>query len=203
MNFFIKILLIGLLPALVTYWLLQDAPRIKNDEPRGELIVAFGDSLTAGTGAGAGRDYPAQLARLIGEEIVNAGVPGDTTARALARIDQLIELDPRIVMITLGGNDLKKGVSRELAFDNLAEIVQRLQEEGALVIIGGLDLPFWGRGFGDAYRELARETGAVLVPNVLGDIFGRPNLMSDRIHPNGRGYEVMAGHFHKAIKPYL
>ncbi|MFO7606031.1 MAG: GDSL-type esterase/lipase family protein [Desulfurivibrionaceae bacterium] len=203
MDFFIKILLIGLLPVLVTYWLLQDSYQIKNDEPRGEVIVSFGDSLTAGTGAGAGRDYPAQLARLIGEEIVNAGVPGDTTARALTRVDQIIELDPKIVMITLGGNDLKNGVSRELAFDNLAEIVHRFQEEGALVIIGGLDLPFWGRGFGDAYRELARETGAVLVPNVLGDIFGQPKLMSDRIHPNGRGYEVMARHFHKAIKPYL
>lgn len=203
MNFCIKILLIGLLSALVAYWLMEDVPRIKNEEPRGEVIVSFGDSLTAGTGAGAGRDYPAQLSRLIGEEIVNAGVSGDTTARALARIDQVVELDPRIVMITLGGNDLKNGVSRELAFGNLAEIVHRFQEEGALVIIGGLDLPFWGRGFGAAYRELARETGAVLVPNVLGDIFGRPKLMSDRIHPNGRGYEVMAGHFHKAIKPYL
>jgi lysophospholipase L1-like esterase len=136
-------------------------------------------------------------------EIINAGVPGDTTARALDRLAEILELQPRIVMITLGGNDLKNGVRREVAFENLEEIVRRFQDNGALVVIGGLNLPFWGRGFGDAYEELAEKTGSVLVPNIYQDILGKPGLMSDRIHPNREGYGVMAQHFYKALRPYL
>jgi lysophospholipase L1-like esterase len=203
MNFLVKIFAVGLLLAFGVYWFVPDSYEIKNAEPRGETIVCFGDSLTAGIGAAAGMDYPAQLARLIGREVVNAGVSGETTAGALARVERVIELSPRIVLITLGGNDLKNGVRRERAFANLAVIVRRFQAEGALVVIGGLDVPFWGRGFGDAYKKLARETGAVLVPNVLHEIINSPELMSDRIHPNGRGYGIMAQHFHKAVRPYL
>jgi lysophospholipase L1-like esterase len=72
-----------------------------------------------------------------------------------------------------------------------------------LVIIGGLDVPFWGRGFGDAYEELAEKTGSVLVANILQGIFGKPDLMSDRIHPNSDGYAVMAQYFYEALRPYL
>jgi len=189
--------------ALTVYWLLPESYEIVNAEPRGETIVCFGDSLTAGVGAATEMDYPAQLARLIDERVVNAGVSGDTTAEALARLDRVIALSPRIVLVTLGGNDLKNGMSRDRAFGNLAVIVRRIQEEGALVVIGGLEIPFWGRGFADAYKELARETGSVLIPNVYRGIINSPELMSDRIHPNGKGYAIMAQHFHEAIKPYL
>lgn len=185
------------------YWLLPESHEIVNAEPRGETIVCFGDSLTAGVGAAAEMDYPAQLARLIDERVVNAGVSGDTTAEALARLDRVIALSPRIVLVTLGGNDLKNGMSRDRAFANLAVIVRRIQGEGALVVIGGLEIPFWGRGFGDAYKKLARETGSLLVPDVYRGIINSPELMSDRIHPNGKGYAIMAQHFHEAIKPYL
>ena len=192
-----------LLVAVVVYCLIPSSYEIRNTVPSGKTIVSFGDSLTAGTGAATGMDYPAQLSRLIGVEIINAGVPGDTTARALARLAEVLELQPRIVMITLGGNDLKNGVRREVAFENLAEIVRRFQDSGALVVIGGLNVPFWGRGFGDAYQELAEKTGSILVPNILQGILGKAELMSDRIHPNSEGYAVMAQYFHKALRPYL
>jgi lysophospholipase L1-like esterase len=192
-----------LLIAAVVYWLIPSSYEIRNAVPRGETIVCFGDSLTAGIGGGEGMDYPSRLARLIGTDIINAGVPGDTTARALDRVGAVLELQPRIVMITLGGNDLKNGVGREVAFKNLEEIVRRFQDNGALVIIGGLDVPFWGRGFGDAYEELAEKTGSVLVANILQGIFGKPDLMSDRIHPNSDGYAVMAQYFYEALRPYL
>ena len=199
----LKIVLGCLLVAVVVYWLIPSSYEIRNAVPTGKTIVCFGDSLTAGIGGGKGMDYPAQLSRLIGMEIINAGVPGDTTARALDRVTDVLELQPRIVMITLGGNDLKNGVGREIAFANLAEIVRRFQDNGALVVIGGLDLPFWGRGFGDAYEELAEKTGSVLVANIYQDILGKPNLMSDRIHPNSEGYAVMAQYFYGALRPYL
>ena len=175
----------------------------KQFRPVGETIVCFGDSLTYGTGAARGMDYPAQLSEMIGQPVINAGVPGDTTAGALARIEEVLSKNPRIVLLTLGGNDLKNRISKQTAFQNLKQIVTKIQAKGALVVIGGIDIPFYNRGFDESYRELANETGAVLVPNVFEGIMGHRDLMSDAIHPNGKGYAVMAGHFYDAMKPYL
>lgn len=147
-------------------------------------------------------DYPSQLSNMISKPVLNKGVPGDTTARALARLDQDVTA-PRIVLITLGGNDLKNGVPKDLAFQNLKIIVESIQTQGALVIIGGVDLPFWGRGYGEAYEKLSKETGAVLIPNILDGIMGNRQLMSDSIHPNDAGYTIMAEKFYQALKPYL
>ena len=147
-------------------------------------------------------DYPSQLSNMISRPVLNKGVPGDTTARALARLEQAIS-EPRIVLVTLGGNDLKNGVPKEVAFQNLKIIVESIQAHGALVIIGGIDLPFWGRGYGEAYEQLCKETGAVLIPNILDGIMGNRQLMSDSIHPNDAGYTIMAERFYRALKPYL
>lgn len=176
---------------------------ITNADPRGRTVVSFGDSLTYGTGAVSGQDYPSVLAGKLGEPVINLGVPGNTTTDALARLDQVIEQEPRIVLITLGGNDLRRGVGRDSAFANLRQIVTRLQAEGALVVIGGLEIPLFDKGFTQAYEELARETGALLVPNVLADIWGDDERMSDKVHPNGAGYAIMAEHFYTVLKPYL
>jgi acyl-CoA thioesterase I len=170
----------------------------------GTQIVCFGDSLTAGTGAARGKEYPAQLSRLIRRPVINAGVPGDTTAEGLARLERdVLDRSPRLVLITLGGNDLKNGVSRDAAFGNLRQIVDRIHGAGALAIIGGIDIPLYGRGFDKAYKALAEETGAILIENILDDIMGNRSLMSDPIHPNDAGYAVMAERFQRAIEPYL
>ncbi len=179
-------------------------PPIKNPRPAGENIIAFGDSLTYGTGASQGMDYPAQLSRLIGRPVINAGIPGDTTAAALARLERdVLDRSPRIVLITLGGNDLKNRQDRDRAFLNLKTIITSIQDRGALVIVGGLDVPIWGRGFPENYRKVCEETGAVLVPDILKGLLGNPEKMSDAIHPNDTGYSVMAGYFHEAMKKYL
>jgi lysophospholipase L1-like esterase len=191
------------LTAGVIYLLVPSGYEIVNVESAGETIVCFGDSLTYGSGAARDNAYPAQLSRLIDRQVINAGVPGETTAGALQRVDEILSHQPGMVLITLGGNDLKNGVSRGEAFKNLEMIIRRFQAGGALVVIGGIDVPFWGRGFGDEYARLAEKVGAVLVPNVLDDIFGDPGLMSDRIHPNDKGYTIMARYFHEAIAPYL
>jgi acyl-CoA thioesterase I len=184
-------------------WFGQSAP-ITNADPAGTRIICFGDSLTYGTGAPEGEDYPSRLSALVGTPVINAGIPGDTTARALARLEgDVLSRSPRIVLLTLGGNDLKNRIDRDTAFANLKTIVRRIQAEGALVVIGGIDIPLYGRGFGEAYRQLAEETGSVLVPDVFDGIMGNRNLMSDPIHPNGDGYAIMAEAFHRAIEPYL
>jgi acyl-CoA thioesterase-1 len=187
----------------IGYMLLGSSHDIKNATPAGKTIVCFGDSLTYGTGAGKGLDYPSQLSALIGRPVINLGVPGDTTAGALARIDTVLEKEPRMVLLTLGGNDLKNRVPKQTAFNNLEKIIRMFQDRGALVVIGGIDIPFYGRGFGTAYEALAVKTGSVLIPNVYDGIMGRSKLMSDPIHPNSDGYTILADHFYKAIKPYL
>jgi lysophospholipase L1-like esterase len=163
-------------------------------------IVCFGDSLTYGTGAPPGRDYPSQLSKMIARPVINAGVPGDTTAGALRRLERdVLDRSPAFVLITLGGNDLKNGVGVEAAYRNLKRIVSTIQDRGARVVIGGLNFPLADRGYGRMYRRLAEETGATLIPHVLEDIMGRPGLMSDPIHPNGDGYARMAAAFESAL----
>lgn len=186
------------------YRQLSPPPPVKNARPAGETIICFGDSLTHGTGASQGMDYPSQLSRRIGRPVINAGIPGDTTDTALARLERdVLDRSPRIVLITLGGNDLKNRQDRDRAFRNLKTIITAIQGRGALVIVGGLDVPIWGRGFQERYRKVCEETGAVLVPDILKGLLGNPDRMSDAIHPNDAGYGIMAGYFYEAIKPYL
>jgi lysophospholipase L1-like esterase len=167
----------------------------------GERIVCFGDSLTFGTGASNGMDYPSQLSKMLSRPVMNAGVPGDTTASALKRLERdVLAYSPDVVLITLGGNDLKNGVAAKTAFKNLKMIVSLIHDRDARVIIGGLSIPFRDRGFGRAYKKLADETDATLIPNILDGIMGNRKLMSDPIHPNDDGYKIIAQRFYKAMR---
>ena len=201
-----KIVIAGIvLAGLVAVWaMIPSGWEIRNENPSGDEILCFGDSLTYGTGAKEGMAYPSRLSKIIGLPVINLGVPGDTTETALSRLEEdVLSGTPRIVLITLGGNDLKNRISREKAFGNLRKIVEAIQSEGALVVIGGLDFGPFGRGFAGEYERLAKETGSVLVPDVFDGIWGDRDLMSDAIHPNSDGYAIMAEHFYKAIRPYL
>lgn len=170
------------------------------DKSEYEVIICFGDSLTFGIGASDGMDYPSQLERMIHKPLINAGLPGDTSASALARLERdVLSQKPDIVLITLGGNDLKNGVSKDITFSNLRAIVESIQRQGAKVIIGGLKFPAGDRGFGAGYDELAVQTGSILIPNIFANIMGNPKLMSDRIHPNNAGYTIIAKRFYEAI----
>lgn len=201
-TIWIAVILILLVIGARLVW--PTAPEIRNPHPAGENLISFGDSLTYGTGASDGRDYPSRLSEMLGMPVINAGVPGDTTASALLRLEaDVLTRSPRIVFITLGGNDLKNGISRETAFRNLETIVEAIQAKGALVVLGGIDIPLRGRGFAEAYQELARETGAVLIPDIFAGIMGKRRYMSDPIHPNDAGYALVAEKFHEAVKPYV
>jgi lysophospholipase L1-like esterase len=199
-------LLFGLIALSSGYFLFVSPRGEQEGEPisAGDVIICFGDSLTYGTGASPGMDYPSRLGRKLGREVINAGVPGDTTASALNRLERdVLSASPGLVLITLGGNDLKNGVPAEEALANLIEIVETLQKNGARVIVGGLRFPMRDRGYGKAYAELAERTGVVLIPHVLDGIMGNRNLMSDPIHPNDEGYEVMAGSFYETVMDFL
>lgn len=196
--------ILAVLVLLIGYKIFFSRPAVRNSQPFGENIICFGDSLTFGTGATENMDYPSQLSRMISTPIINAGIPGDTTAMAIARIEKdVLSKSPRMVLITLGGNDLKNRMSKETAYQNLKNIIVSIQNQGALVIVGGIDIPFWGRGFGEMYQKVCEETQALLIPNIFAGIIGDKSLMSDQIHPNDRGYTLMAEKFYRAMKPYL
>ena len=198
------IALVVILLLVFSYNVFFHASPVTNSTPSGETIVCFGDSLTFGTGAGSDQSYPSRLSSLIGRDVINSGIPGDKTADGLKRLDRdVLAHNPRIVLITLRGNDLMHDVPREEAFKNLEEIVEKIHRTGALVVVGGIDVPLFDRGFDDAYEDLQRRTGCLLIPNVLKGLFGNHKLMADQIHPNGEGYRIMAQRFHKAIEPYL
>jgi len=199
-----KILLYFLVAVILIsgYWIFVSPPQVKEGIIPYDTIICFGDSLTFGSGAGPGMDYPSQLSKMIAKPVINAGVPGDTTAKALKRLQRdVLSRSPDMVLITLGGNDLKNGVAKDTAFKNLKRIVESIQGQGARVIIGGLKFPLRDRGFAKGYEELADQTGAVLIPNIFKDIMGNRQLMSDPIHPNGAGYKIMAQRFLEAMQP--
>jgi acyl-CoA thioesterase-1 len=192
------------MPLLLAFFLLAACGGPEPVILKGENIVCFGDSLTFGTGAPRDKSYPAQLAEMIGQPVINSGIPGDTTARALQRLDRdVLSKSPRIVLITLGGNDLKNGVDKKIAFKNLKEIVETIQARGVLVVIGGIKLLFWDRGYEEEYKKLSAETGALFIPNILEGLMGNEELMHDTIHPNASGYKIMAQKFYTSIEPYL
>lgn len=188
---------------MICFWGCESKPGIDYLKG-GRTLICFGDSLTFGTGAPQNMSYPAQLSRILKRPVVNAGVPGDATASALLRLQRdVLDRSPGIVLLTLGGNDLKNRIPADTAFENLKIVVERIQNVGALVVLGGISIPFWDRGFSQRYRKLAEETGAVFVANVYEGIMGDRSKMSDAIHPNADGYRIMAEHFAKALAPYV
>jgi len=200
MKKIIYFILVGII-LLAGYKFLTSTHQDFSSNSAGKRIIAFGDSLTYGTGASKGKDYPSQLSKMISRPVINAGLPGDTTAKALKRLERdVFAHSPDIVLITLGGNDLKNGVASDVAFKNLKMIVNLIHNQGARVVIGGLSIPLRDRGFGKGFKKLAAETGATLIPNILEGIMGNRKLMSDPIHPNDAGYKIIAETFYEAMR---
>jgi len=183
-------------------WLRADSYPITNAQPSGRNIIAFGDSLTEGRGAPAGQGYPEQLSRRLGVPILNRGVSGDTTKHGLDRLQRdVLDHDPRIVLVELGGNDYLHKKNIDVVFGNLETIIGRIQQQGAMVILLGLETPL--AGYGRRYRELAHQTGCPLVPDLMDGILARPSLMVDQIHPNAAGYGLVADKIEPVLLHYL
>ena len=177
---------------------------IRNLGSRGENIICFGDSLTEGVGAGSGEDYPSMLARQIAQPVINAGRRGDTSADGLARLErEVLERNPRLVIVLFGGNDFLRRLPVSESKKNLAEIVRRIHERGAMVVVGGLRLGLFTDEYGPIYREIAGKNGALYIPEVLEGILNDPKLKSDTIHPNGAGYRLIAERIVARVKPLL
>lgn len=188
-----KKILIFVVSTLLVYIFISIFSGSAHGQQGAATIVAFGDSVTLGTGATSGNGYVNVLERRIGQPIINAGVSGDTTASALARLDSsVLSLNPDVVIVFLGGNDVLRGVSNVVMFENLRQIIERIQDSGAEVVLVGVHGSVFLSDLEDDYRNLALSTGAHYVPGAFVGILGNPVLMSDLVHPNNAGHELLA-----------
>ena len=178
------------------------------------VIVALGDSLTAGFNLNPEEAYPALLEARLAQEgynyrVVNAGVSGDTSAGGLRRIDAALKLGPEIVIVALGANDGLRGFSTEVMRDNLLGTIQRARSGGAKVLLAGIQLPSnysgrYGREFAKVFPDVAQTARVPLIPFLLEGVGGdaRYNL-PDGIHPNAEGHRRIADHVWPYLRPML
>jgi lysophospholipase L1-like esterase len=170
----------------------ERVPRLAALGPN-DVIVAFGDSLTYGTGANADESYPAVLERLIGRRVVRSGVPGEVTAGGLARIATVLaEHQPALVIVCLGGNDMLRKVDEATIKSNLRQIIQTIRSRGSAVVLVGVPRPGLLTRSAEFYEELAREFGIPYEGRIVTSVLYRPDEKSDPIHPNAKGYRRIA-----------
>lgn len=177
--------------------------------PPGSVVLAFGDSVTWGTGAARGEDYPTRLAALSGWKIENAGIPGDLAETARNRIDDALEEHaPRLVLVELGGNDfLRRRPEQEVAED-LRAILRSVKAAGAQPVLVAVPafspLAAAAGSLKDStiYRSLAREESVPLVEAVFADVLSDSKLRADPIHPNAQGYRRLADGIADALRDH-
>jgi lysophospholipase L1-like esterase len=158
-----------------------------------DVIVAFGDSLTYGTGAPEHESYPAVLSQLVGRTVVRSGVPGEMTADGLKRLPEVLdEHRPRLVIVCLGGNDMLRKVEKSRIKANLREIVRTIRARGIDVVLVGVPQPSLITSAPEFYAEIAEEFNVPYEGRIVTSVLYSPELKSDPIHPNARGYRRMA-----------
>ncbi len=168
------------------------APTLPRLGPQ-DVIVAFGDSLTYGTGASEDSAYPAVLAALTRRTVINAGVPGDTTTSGLQRLpDVLAEYRPRLVLLCLGGNDMLRKQPSAATENNLRQMVQTIRASGASVVLIGVPEPKLFGGAPDFYGEMARDLQLPLEDEIFNKVLKDNSLKADPIHANAAGYRLIA-----------
>jgi lysophospholipase L1-like esterase len=194
-RFFPLLLLLALLP------LFAACERSPGPLPEGAVILAFGDSITYGTGAGEGEGYPAVLERLVGRKVVNAGVPGETTAEGLERLPRVLaEVRPNLVILCHGGEDMSQGLDAGELIANLRSMIRLIQEAGAEVFLIAVPPPapfFQPASF---YNLIARDTKVSIEVNALSNVLSRDELRSEGIYPNAAGYAALAEAISKRVK---
>jgi acyl-CoA thioesterase I len=182
----------------------------RDDRP---AIVAFGDSLTAGFGADAGKSYPDFLQqeldrRSLRYRVVNAGISGETTTDALARLSTVSAFKPVVVIVEFGGNDGLRGLPVSTTRSNLDQIVVGLKESGAAVLLAGMTLPpnygpDYIASFQRVYSDLAAKDKVALIPFLLEGVAGTSRMQRDGLHPTADGNRLVAATVMRYLRPLL
>ena len=158
-----------------------------------DVVLAFGDSLTYGTGAKPEESYPAVLSRLIGREVINAGQPGELSRDGLKRLPSLLDrYQPALLILCHGGNDLLRRQSSQRAAQNLREMIAEAQARRIAVVLVGVPAPGLWLAAAEHYEQIADESGIPFQGEILPEILDQNALKSDMVHPNGHGYRMLA-----------
>ncbi|MBL8508398.1 arylesterase [Chitinimonas sp. JJ19] len=189
MTFITRLATLLLLALLISCGRQAELPRL----PSTATVLAFGDSLTFGTGATPETSYPAVLAGLIGRKVENAGIPGNTTADGVARFATVLdETQPGLVILCLGGNDFLRRLDEAETVGNLRKMLDEARSRKLPVVLIATPKPGFGVDVPDFYAELAKEYSVPLEAEALEAILTQGALKSDAIHPNAEGYQQMA-----------
>jgi lysophospholipase L1-like esterase len=157
------------------------------------VILAFGDSLTYGTGADKQQSYPAQLQALISRTVINAGIPGEVSKTGLRRLPALLTRhQPDLVIICHGGNDILRKQNLEQTSDNIQQMIDLSRSHGAEVILVGVPEFSIFLSSAEFYTELAGDNRLPIENTVLSDVLKDAAYKADQIHPNADGYAVIA-----------
>ena len=194
----------------------QDGPSITTSQPAQPkksyegIIIALGDSLTAGLGVVEEKAYPSVLQEKLLQsgynwQVINAGISGETSSGALTRIDWIIAQQPDIVILETGANDGMRGIPTWLIKDNINQAVQRLKEAEVVVVLAGMQMlqnlgPDYTKQFRAVYPAVAEEQKIILIPFFLEQVAGTPSLnLPDFIHPTPAGHRIVA----QTVYPYV
>ena len=178
------------------------------------VILAFGDSLTAGFGVDSRESYPGRLQRLLNDKgyhykVVNAGVSGDTTAGGVRRIEWVLKHEPEIVIIELGANDGLRGLPIDEMRKNLGLIIEVCKKKGAKVLLAGMEITpnlgaEYSREFKESFSLLAKKYQVAFLPFFLKDVAARPEFTQpDGVHPLANGYAIVTQTVFKYLEPML
>ncbi len=200
------------LPGCLLLVLFLSPPFLEGNSP--PVILAFGDSLTAGFGVQEQESYPSRLQQILHangypHRVINGGVSGDTTAGGVRRIEWLLKHNPRVVIVALGANDGLRGLSVQEMYANLKKIAEICREHQARVLLAGMKIPpnygeTYSSEFATVYSRLAKELDVELLPFLLEGVAGnRKYTQPDGIHPLGNGYEIVANVVWRYLKPML
>lgn len=178
----------------------DDGPTLSRLAP-GAKILAFGDSLTHGTGSTRGEDYPTVLARLSGREVINSGTPGEVSADGLKRLEGILDsIRPSLMILCHGGNDMLRKKDLSKTQQNLVRMIELAKGKGIDVLLVGVPKPGLLLGTADFYEEVAELTGVPSELDVVADILSKAQFKSDPVHPNARGYTLMAESIFDVLK---
>jgi len=174
--------------------------------PKDATVLILGDSLSYGTGAAKGEDYPTLLAQRTGWDIINAGVPGNTSAEGLARLPELLKIyEPALLIIELGGNDFLRNINISQTEANLRAVIQAAQMKNIPTVL--LAIPenqpvkaaLGGLSDHPIYAKLAEENNIPLVEDIFTEVLSKKSLKADYVHPNAEGYKVVEEQLRAAL----
>ena len=189
-NHFIKIIVIALIAGTLTAC--SDEAKLQ-PLAADATILAFGDSLTYGTGTSRDNAYPAVLQRLINHKVINAGIPGEISKNGLARLPTLIaEHHPRLIIICHGANDILRKLDLTKTRNNIQQMIDIGRKNNSEVVLVAVPQFSLFLSPEPMYQALAEENKVPVTKNILSEIIGNNALKSDHVHPNTQGYQLLA-----------